>query len=70
MIRTVVLADSDVATSTQLTWIPLRPSLTLLIIILDVRGWVESLAKVISMEELIINGLIDPPVPPDDTVLM
>ena len=70
MICIVVFADSDVATSTQLTWTPSRPSLTELIVILDVRGRVESLTIVISTVELIVIGSETPPAPPVVTVRM
>ena len=58
----VVVADSDVARSIQSTWTPLRPSLTGLMSILDVRGWVESLENVKVVELAILDG--DTPLEP------
>ena len=67
----VVVADSDVTLSKQLTLVPFRPLLTGLMVILDISGKlsrVESLEKVNTMVELIIRGCESTPVePPDDT---
>ena len=63
----VVAADSDASTSTQLTWTPFRPSPIGLIVILDVRGWVESLEKV-NVVELTITGGGTPLEPPDESI--
>ena len=58
MIRMVVIADSEVTASTQLTATPFRPSLTWLIVRLDINGELsgaESLKRV-KVVELIVTG--------------
>ena len=66
MMSIVVVADSDDALSTQFTLDPFRPSVTGLIVILDISGKLESLTKVIIMVELIILGAESTPAEPID----
>ena len=68
MMSMVVVADSD---AIHFTWVPFRPSLTGLIITLDISGKLRSaeILEKVNMVEPIITGVVSTPVVPTDEMV-